>query len=1058
MHSIQALFAFSPTSYNLFYVAQTDDTILDTALDILFLPSAQRPSVISFSYSFDASDVLYMATDQGRTDVELIQLGLLGTTVIVAAGDDGAPSASNPNCYGNLNSLGYGVVTNSAGPMLPLYPASSPYVLSVGMTDFWRTSAAYWDPTITSPAVCNNCQDVYSSGGYLCQGVSGGEQPVSSTNTNRFLAIDLTTGGGFSSYAPLPSWQSSAVNGYLSHCAVSSNGCPLPPSTYFNRSNRAYPDVAAFGGYWPTVVNGELSQVGGSSVAAPLMAGIVARLNEVVVARTGRTLGFANPTFYAMAAAQPSTFHDLTTGNNICTRGSNAPANCASICSGYYATTGYDPITGLGSPNVHDMTSWLTSNLPAGSPPTPATGSCSYSIQYPPTAYPSLAGSITGAFTYDKVSSHSYTQPGYPTGYQLLSHSGTRVVTQATASHPTTYTTTSSAPFVLAPTTSVLPNNEFDNVFYPSCSTPLHVDHYGWGLLLSVQQPQTLVSNPINGVTYYVANTYASAYGLNLTDYIVSGASSAGGVYTSLICDGVDLVAQCSGAAPTIPSVTSSATSSPSTSRPSPSSSSVPQSSAFTTSPATSPSTAPIIAALTSSPSSFTSSLPVTSTVTASPLPLPTSMTISSSSSSSSSSHPPSSGVILSSSLGEASGRLSSATAPPSSMSPAVQLSSSTASSFTSLSLPSLSSTGGVSYETCGLDPSLVGPLGSAFMWVYINGTFSWDCTPFLSALVAASPFPLPSTAVGGASLPANSQILISVSSAMSSPVLPIIGAWRSALINVSSPLHQQMASLGFNVYPLLQGSGVQSSCGVGATTYQMDNYCDTGAGYAPYQCQPASAIASQSYIAAPGSLLTSFRVQADVTQLPITALTQLSGAITSALSLPSSSISVFQTASAQPQLYSQPSGVDPAYGVSYVTLILHAGGAVSPSDLYTRLQYELEGQSGPVITALQLIGSPPTVSQTLASALTVCSDGGLQCSCPSPSSSSTQSSSLSGGVIGGIVAGAVVGLLLLVTLCVCLLCRPKQKSAAPPLPPRVNMEDPYAITTSTSIEMPTRL
>ena len=54
--------------------------------------------------------------------------------------------------------------------------------------------------------------------------------------------MDWTTGGGFSSYAPQPSWQSDAVQEYFTN-----HQDLLPPSTMFNSTNRGYPDVSAIG-------------------------------------------------------------------------------------------------------------------------------------------------------------------------------------------------------------------------------------------------------------------------------------------------------------------------------------------------------------------------------------------------------------------------------------------------------------------------------------------------------------------------------------------------------------------------------------------------------------------------------------------------------------------------------------------------------------------------------------------------------------------------------------------------------------------------------------------
>jgi hypothetical protein len=59
----------------------------------------------------------------------------------------------------------------------------------------------------------------------------------------------------------------------------------------------------------------------------------------------GRDLGFINPKLYELAAAQATyagDFFDVTTGNN----------QADPTVQGFPATTGWDPVTGLGTPNA----------------------------------------------------------------------------------------------------------------------------------------------------------------------------------------------------------------------------------------------------------------------------------------------------------------------------------------------------------------------------------------------------------------------------------------------------------------------------------------------------------------------------------------------------------------------------------------------------------------------------------------------------------------------------------------------------------------------------------
>jgi kumamolisin len=84
------------------------------------------------------------------------------------------------------------------------------------------------------------------------------------------------------------------------------------------------------------------NEYGGTSFAAPMWAGYIALVNQQLANNGESTVGFINPTIYAenesggaLTSAYSTDFHDITSG----TSGS------------YSATTGYDLVTGWGSPN-----------------------------------------------------------------------------------------------------------------------------------------------------------------------------------------------------------------------------------------------------------------------------------------------------------------------------------------------------------------------------------------------------------------------------------------------------------------------------------------------------------------------------------------------------------------------------------------------------------------------------------------------------------------------------------------------------------------------------------
>merc|ERR1711904_612512 len=144
------------------------------------------------------------------------------------------------------------------------------------------------DPVYDLPSTPKACTALASSS-MKC--ASGGTEVAVSSQVAGF-----TSGGGFSTYTPMPSYQKDAVTAYLK------SGVTLPPSTYFNGTNRGYPDVAAMGNNFAVYLSeyGGWTTVGGTSAASPTFAAIAGYLNSVSVNKTGKPLGFMNPLLYKM--------------------------------------------------------------------------------------------------------------------------------------------------------------------------------------------------------------------------------------------------------------------------------------------------------------------------------------------------------------------------------------------------------------------------------------------------------------------------------------------------------------------------------------------------------------------------------------------------------------------------------------------------------------------------------------------------------------------------------------------------------------------------------------
>lgn len=261
-------------------------------------------NVISISYSFDEYDV-GMAYQQ-RQCSEWMKLGLQGVSVLVASGDQGVGGRTDQ--FGHANGcLGDGTIFS------PSHPVSCPYVTTVG---------SVFLPPGTKPRA---------------------EEEVAATN--------FASGGGFSNIYPRPSYQDKAVTDYFDvHAPPMSKALPYYETAYnkslgagggvYNRAGRGFPDVSANGDNYMTIVGGQPYLIGGTSQSAPIFASILNRINEELIAANKSTVGFVNPVLYA----HPEVLHDITVGDNSACDG-----------RGFNASVGWDPVTGLGTPNYPAM-------------------------------------------------------------------------------------------------------------------------------------------------------------------------------------------------------------------------------------------------------------------------------------------------------------------------------------------------------------------------------------------------------------------------------------------------------------------------------------------------------------------------------------------------------------------------------------------------------------------------------------------------------------------------------------------------------------------------------
>ncbi|KAH9950540.1 peptidase S8/S53 domain-containing protein [Amylocystis lapponica] len=254
--------------------------------------------IISTSYGYAEADLTPAYME--RQCNEYAKLGLMGVTVLYSSGDDGV--AGNGACLASDGSQGY---YPEATGFSPGFPPTCPYVTAVGATQI--VSGA----SVTQPE--SACQDI------------------------------IYSGGGFSNVFPIPDYQKGAVEEYLTRYPP-----PYPAGTYNTSGSRAFPDLSANGAWYVVAVDGEYESVFGTSCSSPVVGSILYAINDARLAIGKGPIGFINPTIYSPYFW--GAFNDITNGTN---------PGCGTV--GFSATPGWDPVTGVGTPDFPKLLGlWLS--------------------------------------------------------------------------------------------------------------------------------------------------------------------------------------------------------------------------------------------------------------------------------------------------------------------------------------------------------------------------------------------------------------------------------------------------------------------------------------------------------------------------------------------------------------------------------------------------------------------------------------------------------------------------------------------------------------------------
>ena len=354
-----------------------------------------------------------------------------GISVFVAAGDSGSAGCDQ----GLATSLPYGALFGTTVSGF----ASTPYNTAVGGTDLnWGTKAAPywsasnssttgasalnympevpWNDTCTNPLILGALQSYASQlqkagtsaanptdAESACNFVSQYYKTIETDTNNQVnlsFLIDTVGGSGGASGCTTSDGQTltSCTGGYAKPTwQTGVTGIPgdgkrdLPDVSFFASNGflgSAYLICVSANGSCVSSTSQSTEpigeEVGGTSVASPAMAGVMALINQ----KTGSAQGLANPELYRLGAKQTYSacrteslttstscyFNDIDTGTNAMPCNANSPdctvktsGDSYGVLNGYSATTGFDNATGLGSLNVANVVNAWTSALGSGS-------------------------------------------------------------------------------------------------------------------------------------------------------------------------------------------------------------------------------------------------------------------------------------------------------------------------------------------------------------------------------------------------------------------------------------------------------------------------------------------------------------------------------------------------------------------------------------------------------------------------------------------------------------------------------------------------------------------
>ncbi len=342
---VEAVHATAPGAHILFAGAAN---CLDGDLNAMVraIVDGHLASVITNSYGDPAGDLLDPDSVKAATDNTLLMAAGTGVSVLFSSGD-----------WEDNFTL--------TGVVAPTYPASSPWATGVGGTTLKINAAGErFGELGWSTARSFLCNSTYQALGGCPDTPLGTWTPIN-------LALDGGSGGGTSFVYPQPFYQAGVVPTSLSK-ANGSEPMRVEPDI----SMDADPATGMLVGETQTFPNGvyyDQYRIGGTSLASPLLAGVIARADE----SAGHPLGFLNPSLYSLYGHSGALYDILPAGKQDESRADyansiddsqgflystriidyegqeqfcNPDGHCSVRDLSLHTAPGYDNMTGLGSP------------------------------------------------------------------------------------------------------------------------------------------------------------------------------------------------------------------------------------------------------------------------------------------------------------------------------------------------------------------------------------------------------------------------------------------------------------------------------------------------------------------------------------------------------------------------------------------------------------------------------------------------------------------------------------------------------------------------------------